>query len=315
MAVSVDYNLLRQLQVLLEERGVTRAAARLHVSQSAMSIALARLRGHYDDPLLVRRGNRHDLSPLGERLLTAVPAAIAQAEHVFRLQSRFDPVTSTRSFSIAGVDYAVARIAPALTRIAQREAPNVRFEFPAVGPGLVDSLPGALQTIDIVILPHGYLADEPHLDLPAERWACLVDAASAMGDRPSADELLTRPWVHSLAARDGMTPARQQLRFRGVEPSIAAATPHFFVIPSLLAGTDRVAIVPEGFARMAAAMEPRLRVVTPPVGLDPVRDAFWWHADRAHDSGHAWLRGVLAQVSSVVSRNSDDGHTDIAGSG
>ena len=71
---ATDYNLLRPLRALLEERNVTRAAERLHVSQSAMSIALAKLRRHYGDPLLVRRGNRHDLTPLAERLL-ARPAS------------------------------------------------------------------------------------------------------------------------------------------------------------------------------------------------------------------------------------------------
>lgn len=309
--VAIDYNLLRPLRALLEERNVTRAAERLHVSQSAMSIALARLRRHYDDPLLVRQGNRHDLTPLAERLLGALPQAIAETEQIFRLQSRFDPVTSTRSFVIAGVDYAIAHIAPELTRIVAREAPNVRFEFPAADAALVNGLPGSLRTIDGAILPHGYLVDQPHLDLVTDRWVCLVDAASALGDQPTADELLTRPWVHNLAPREGMGPARQQLQFRGIDISIAAVTPHFFVMPSLIVGTDRVALVPEGFARMAVRMEPRLRLVVPPVDLDPVRDAFWWHADRAHDAEHVWLRGVLDRVGADI-RDAHDRDTQTA---
>ena len=138
---AIDYNLLKPLRALLEERSVTRAAARMHVSQPTMSTLLARLRVHYGDVLLVRRGNQHVLTPLGERLLAALPQVIVEADQIFRLQSRFDPVTSTRSFSLAGVDYAVARIAPALTRIVEREAPNVRFEFPAVDARLVNGLP------------------------------------------------------------------------------------------------------------------------------------------------------------------------------
>lgn len=308
---AVDFNLLRPLRVLLEERNVTRAAERLHVSQSAMSITLRRLRRHYDDPLLVRRGNRYDLTPLAERLLGALPHAIAEAEHVFSLQSRFDPVTSTRQFVIAGVDYTIARIAPALTRIVEREAPNIGFEFPAVDGAFVNALPDSLRTIDGVIFAHGYLADHPHLDLVTEAWVCLVDGASGLSANPTADELLTRPWVHNLTPRESMGPARQQLQFRGIDISVAAVTPHFFVMPSLIVGTDRVALVPQGFGRMAVQLEPRLQVVDPPLDLEPVRDAFWWHSDRSVDAEHAWLRSVVDRAGTAI-RIAHSGHAQTA---
>ncbi|WP_417564766.1 LysR family transcriptional regulator [Microbacterium sp.] len=303
--VAIDYNLLRPLRMLLEERSVTRAAVRMHVSQPSMSVALSRLRAHYEDPLLVRHGNRHELTPLGERLLAALPKAIDEMEQVLRLQSRFDPVTSTRRFTIAGIDYTIARLAPVLNRIVEREAPNVRFEFPEADRVLVNGFPDSLRTIDGVIMPHGYITAHPHVDLVAEPWVFLLDAASDLSEHPTPDELLTRPLVHNLAARDGMTPAQQQLQFRGIDMTIAAVTPHFFVMPSLLIGTGRVALVPEGFARIAARMEPRLRVVASPLELDPVRDAFWWHADREHDAEHIWLRGVIERAHRVI-QNPDE---------
>lgn len=309
---SIDYNLLRPLRALLEERNVTRAAERLHTSQSAMSIALSRLRSHYDDPLLLRRGNQHDLTPLGERLLQDLPRAIAETEQIFALQSRFDAATSTRAFTIAGVDYAIARIMPALNRIVQREAPNVRFEFPAADAALVNSLPDALRLIDAVIMPHGYGAGQAYIDLFTDAWVCLVDGDSGLNDPPSAQELLSRPWVQTISAREGMTPAIHQLQSRGIDVTVAAVTPHFFVVPALLIGTDRIALVPESFARMATAMQPRLRMVTAPLDLDPVRDAFWWHRDRGHEAEHRWLRSILRRIGDSVIPDSDDGHTKIA---
>ncbi|MGX5697156.1 LysR family transcriptional regulator [Agromyces soli] len=305
----IDYNLLRPLRALLEERSVTRAARRMHMSQPAMSGALARLRAHYDDRLLLRHGNQHVLTPLGERLLAAIPHAIAEAEQVFRLQSRFDPATSSRSFTIAAVDYMTARIAAPLSRIVEREAPNVRFDFPSADGRLVNAMPDALRTIDGAILPHGYVLDQPHIDFGPEAWVCLVDSASGVPEQATADELFTRPWVQTVPVREGMSPARQQLRFRGIDPRVVAATPHFFVVPSLLIGTDRVAIVPEAFARMAVESEPRLRMVVAPLDLDPVRDAFWWHRDREHDAEHVWLRSVLERVRDGLIRDPDGGHT------
>jgi len=300
VAAPADYNLLKPLRALLEERSVTRAAARMHVSQPVMSHHLSRLRAHYGDVLLIRRGNRHTLTPLAERLLAALPQVLAEADQLFQLQGRFDPVTSTRTFTIAGVDYAVARIAPALSAITAREAPNVRFEFPPVDARLVNGFPDSMRTIDAVILPHGYLVDQPHVDLPLERWVCLVDAAAGVSEEPTADELLTRPWVQNLAAREDMNPARRQLQFRGIEIAVAAVTPHFFVIPSLILGTDRVAAVPEGLAAMAITMHPRLRAFSPPLDLAPVHDAFWWLPDREHDVEHVWFRRLLRRVAESV---------------
>ena len=293
---AIDYNLLRPLRALLEQRNITRAAATLHVSQPTMSTALARLRSHYEDPLLIRRGNEHVLSPLAERLLAMLPQLIAETEQIFRLQSQFDPATSTRTFTIAGVDYAISRVAPVLARIVQDEAPLMRFEFPAVDARLVNGLPDSIRTIDALILPHGYVVDRPHLDLPPEDWVILIDRDRGLGASPTAADLLARPWVQNIAARDGMNPVRTQLQLRGIEIRVAAVTPHFFVVPSLVVGTDRVAVVPRGMAAAALRMHPKLEVVEPPFDLDPVRDALWWLPDREHDAEHAWLRGILTKV-------------------
>ena len=97
-----------------------------------------------------------------------------------------------------------------------------------------------------------------------------------------------------------MNPARTQLQFRGIDISVAAVTPHFFVLPSLILGTDRVALVPEGMARLATTMHPRLRIVVPPLELEPVHDAFWWLPDREHDAEHVWLRQMLTRVADEV---------------
>lgn len=301
----MDYNLLRPLRALLEERSVTRAAERLHLSQPSMSGALAKLRAHYDDELLVRRGNHHELTPLAERLLAVLPTVLAEVDHVFRLQSGFDPRTSTRTFILAGVDAVIARIAPPLLRIGAAEAPRARFEFPAADGRLVNAVPDSLRTIDGAFLPHGYASDLARLDLPPEPWVCLVDADAG------AEDLLERPWVETLPAREGMSPATMQLRLRGIELSTVAATPHFFVLPSLLVGTERVALVPRDIGRRVVAEIDRLRMVSPPVELEPIRDAFWWHGDHERDEGHRWLRGALARVRDQLIGEADDGYREL----
>src|SRR6478752_7841326 len=98
----LDLNLLVALDALLTERSVTRAAERLHLSQPALSASLARLRNHFNDPILARRGNAYELTPLALRLSEHTTIALDAARRVFESQATWSPRDSTREFSIYG---------------------------------------------------------------------------------------------------------------------------------------------------------------------------------------------------------------------
>lgn len=294
--ITADYNLLRPLRALLEERSVTRAAERLHVAQPTMSIMLSRLRAHYDDPLLVRAGNSYDLTALGQQLLSQLPTTLREVERVLQLQATFDPLQSTRTFEVLGIDYSVAKVAPALNRIVAAEAPDVRFVFGSALPEVIDGMPDSLRSFDGIILPHGYLADQSHVDLYTDEWVCIVDTNSDISGQATVDELVHRRWVHTLSHQEGMTLARRQMQAHGLGMTMGAVTPQFLVVPSLVTGTDRVAILPESLARSAERRGEGVRVVQLPHPIDPIREAFWWHKDREYDAGHIWFRDVLQRA-------------------
>jgi DNA-binding transcriptional LysR family regulator len=102
----LDLNLLPQLQALLELRNVSRAAERLQLSQPATSAALARLRRHFGDDLLVRVGRAYELTPFAQALLPLVEEAMQHVQRATRIRSGFDPASSERTFVIAASDYA-----------------------------------------------------------------------------------------------------------------------------------------------------------------------------------------------------------------
>src|SRR5690242_6700423 len=99
LMANLDLNLLVTLDTLLRDRNVTRTADHLGVSQPAVSGALARLRRHFDDPLLTRVGNRYELTALAARVAALTGPAIAGVRRVFETTAEFDPSRLDREFT------------------------------------------------------------------------------------------------------------------------------------------------------------------------------------------------------------------------
>jgi DNA-binding transcriptional LysR family regulator len=148
-----------------------------------------------------------------------------------------------------------------------------------------------------MFLPYGYVTDCPHLDVLDDRWVCLIAADNRrVGEHPTAAELLGLQWVSTLDGKHAFTPAGLQLRLCGLVPVISVITPNFFVIPFVLTGTQRVALVQQSFARRVVAELPGLRMIEAPFGLEAIREAFWWHPDRQDEPEHAWFRCLVQRA-------------------
>ncbi|MGO4583283.1 LysR substrate-binding domain-containing protein [Arthrobacter sp. 2RAF6] len=290
----MDLNLLLPLGVLLEERNVSSAAIRLNVSQPTASSFLAKLRRYFDDPLLVREGNIYTLSPLAMRLKEELPTALRSLEQIMRAQSEFSPSTSDHEFTILATDYASWRVGTRLLPWLESLAPSIRIRFDHVLPSHVDGAPDSLKDVDGMLLPHGYLAQQPHVDVLLDEWTCMVASDNPhLGEHPSPEELLAMPWIMTISGRGAFTPAARQLQIAGVDPVVSTITPNFFVIPSLIEGSSRVALMPMALARRAVRTTGRLRLVDPPIPLAALSEAFWWHRDREHEPAHRWFRQQL----------------------
>jgi len=124
----VDLNLLVSLEILLEERHVSKSANRLNLSQSAMSRTLARLRETFDDPLIVRGENGYERTARGEELALHLTETLDRVGGTFS-KTTFDPKTATGSFRISTLDYAEVVLLPEFVRVIRREAPNLEIDI------------------------------------------------------------------------------------------------------------------------------------------------------------------------------------------
>jgi DNA-binding transcriptional LysR family regulator len=290
----IDLNLLVTLGAILEERNLTRAGAKLNLSQPTMSGALARLRRHFGDELLVRSGRRYELSPAAEKLLPVVRVALRQVELTFDETGLFDPATSVRRFSIGVFGQSIVMLA-ALLRQVRELAPGVRFDLRAMPLGLANGDRGKLQH-DLLIGPMGFYqpGGQPEV-LYRDRFVCVLDPANPclVEGSLSLPDLAKLPHASAILPHAIADPVSAELERRGVKPTIAMAATGWLPVTFMVAGTDMVAVVPERLARIVGRAA-GVAVVEPPFGTIEFIEAAWWHPLRATDPALTWLRAQLA---------------------
>jgi len=298
--VSLDLNLLVYLDALLDERNVTRAGERLGVSQPAVSQGLGRLRRHFDDQLLVRRGRDYELTPLARTLQDEVTLTCRLAARVFSAQATFDPATDEREFTLLATDQTVAVLGPALSRALSGVGPGVRIQLRHFGVGDVARFDDDLRGVDGFIAPHTIVRDYPFLDLYTDEWVTVSSPHnSVLGQAPelTREDLARLRWVvaYHNPPRDIAIVVRD-LNSQRIDPVVDVVLDSFQSIPFFVAGTDRIAGLP---GRLAAQLAPLGDLVIRPLPFPtaPLSEAFWWHPTRERDPAHVWLRSVLGRLS------------------
>lgn len=295
----LDLNLVRALDALLAERHVTRAAARLSLTQSAASRALARLREELGDPILVR-GPSGALLPTAraEQLAPVVRRALEELAAAWRGET-FDPKTSQRRFTVSGADYAELVLLPGLTARLAELAPEVSLSFVpmpgdlagALASGEVDALlvPGALGGAGLY---QRHLFDESFVVAmraghPAASGKLTLDRFCALS------HLLIAPRGNPGGAVDNALAAMGRRRH------VAVSVPHFLVAPHVIAASDLVITMA---MRMVAVFSTMFELVTraPPLPVPGFSIHLQWHERTHSDAGHRWFREQLAHVASHV---------------
>jgi DNA-binding transcriptional LysR family regulator len=288
---AVDLNLLAPLDALLEERHVSRAADRLHMSQPAMSRALRRLRDTFGDELLVRRGANYVLTSKAERVQEQLGSILPRLESLFSEES-FDPRSAGQAFRLAATDYVVAVVGAPLLRRILGQSPRSTLRFEAWHHGVFfDVERGAL---DLVLA--GGVAPPPLRteEVFKDHYVCALSADHPLAGRIrlSIDDYLTcdHVVVDVIAGRQGAVD--QRLDALGTPRQAAVTVPYHAFAASAVSGTTLVATLPSRFAARLAD-DGSTRVVGAPVEFDAM--TFWmgWHPRVDNDPVQRWLRDMV----------------------
>jgi DNA-binding transcriptional LysR family regulator len=287
-----DLNLLVVLRALLEERNVTRAGGRLGLSQPATSNALARLRRQFGDDLLVRSGQSMELTPLARSLLDMVSGTLTMAERTYEMTREFDPVASTRSFSVIGSDYGLSLLAAPLRRL-DTLGPEIGVRLGLLRAENLRDPDGLLRRVDLMVAPKAWLRTFPSAPLASDGWVGVVDLANdTVGEVLTVEDLRNLRTVGLYDEPPGGAHIGRQFEVLGIESSARIMVESFLEVPLLVEHTERLGLLPRGLAERAArAMH--LRLVALPFESAVLAEELFWHPVAEHDPGHRWLRELL----------------------
>lgn len=286
----IDLNLLVPLYLMLEERSVTRAAARMGLSQPAMSHALARCRKVLDDELLFRVGTKLQPTDRGRTLLEPLRRLLGEVNHDVFNRPIFDPATSTRRFHIAATSSTALILLPGLLEGFAPIAPRVSIH-------LLPPLKNGDEILGMPEIDAAIVADQVSTTLRRERLYDDRWVVAAAPNNPHIGEAISLTTLSELPhvayeAEGTLIAPYGALEEMGVRADVQLRSHDFAIIPTLVARSESIAIVQ---SRLAAVFEGTGLIRTWPLPFDgPVLGMDLIINPRfRHDPATLWLRSQL----------------------
>jgi DNA-binding transcriptional LysR family regulator len=301
MLSTLDLNLLLVLDSVLRERSVARAAQRLHVTPSAISNSLAKLRAALGDALVTRQGRGIVPTPRALELAPTLTRALAELERVVS-HTPFHAASSTRTFTLAMADALQIAWLPRISSALAHAMPLARLRVVGIDSLLVL---GDLASSE-VDLHLGVPATGPGIhaeSVYAERTVLVARQQHPIcARRPSRQQLgaLAHVGVELAPGRGFRDPVARGYALAKLERRVVVTVPSFSAAAAIAAASDLVATLPQSlFAALTAGA--RLEAVRGPVPRHEIAIALCWH-ERTHRDPAA--RAFRALVRSAVAKGS-----------
>lgn len=300
----IDLNLLVVLDALLKHRSVTRAAEQLHVTPSAVSHSLKRLRSVFGDELLFREGRQMRLTLRAQGLSETLPRVLQQVRRTLSAPVAFQPSTSTRTFRLSAPDF-LASVVPALLQAVGRTAPSVRVEVLPLGQGSIREVTEGRT--DALIGPSA-LEGEGVRAAPLGAWDWAVFGRKG---HPAFRDWSLHAWsccphlkVGTSELR-GSGPIDRRTSELGIERVIGAVVPSFTMAASVLAQTNLLLTVPS-VTLADVAVDHGLEQHPVPFELPRMQLSVFRSAVAGEEPGVRWFLDQVRQVAGALVRSAWD---------
>lgn len=296
---TLDLNLLKALDALLDEKSVTRAARQLGLSQPAVSGILARLRETFDDPLFIRTQRGLLPTPRAEALALPVKEALSRVEALIAPE-HFAPEKAELTLKIAATDYAQQVLLLPLLKALRTEAPGIRLSISPVDTSRFANqlekghLDLALTTPDMG--PDTLKATK----LFDESYVCVLRQGHPALQNGTLDLERFCQLDHAIMSHDGTSfrgATDDALAEHGLTRNVVAALPSFMVLLDLIRTTDMCTLLP----RRLLQDQSGITTAEPPLTVKGFTKIVCWHERTHYDPAHIWLRRKLTTLAMQTS--------------
>lgn len=298
----LDLNLLVALDALLTERSVTRAAARIGISQSAMSHALARLRTTFSDELLTRGPEGMRPTPRALALLAPMQEALAQIQQITAPPAAFDPSTADITFTLGIPDSTEVLLMPILIAHLQASAPGVKLLLHTVDRNrILDDLDSGRVDLGIGVFEQGQTHHKRRI-LNKENYLCIFNADLVGVTAPiSLEDYVRIPHLLTSLVESAHGVVDDALAKIGRKRVIALTSPRFSVMPFVVRQAPVIATMHSRLARFFAESM-GLTVSPAPIALPDVSISMIWHSSNDDVPSQRWLRDTIVALRQSDSR-------------
>ena len=299
----LDLNLLVILDALLEEQSVTKAAERVHVSQPAVSAALAKLRRHTGDALLEEVGRNFRLTPRAQAMIKPVKEILIQIESTIYTGSEFDPAQTDRTFIIAMSSYSAEVLMPGLIEEVTTSYPDISCVVEEISTeslarlkaGSIDCCITFQQTK--LLNPSESIEELSHTHAFSDEWVLVAAAGNDLvKESLSYDDFCALPYIETRLGWNLYSFVERTLDHLNYRPRMNMAVPSFELAITSVMNSDCVAVVPA--LMIDDHLRPLLKVFQPPFEIPTIGEFLVWHSRNDGDSGHTWFRELILEVAS-----------------
>ncbi len=294
--LNLDINLLVIFDTILSERNISLAAERLELAQPTVSNALNRLRRITGDQLFVRTSRGMEPTPHAERIAQPLRQVLATLRSTLKAPRGFEPAAAERTFTLFLTDLGEAYFLPRLLTRLRTLAPGVKLvTLPIPDRNPQSALENGEVDIAIGNLPKlrtGFYQQR----LFREHYICIARADHPLFEgRMTVEKFGRASHAVVLPQGTGHGIVEQTMQKLGLQDRIMLRVQNFLVLPTIVANTDLVAIVPHSVARELSA-EQSFKLVVPPIGLPEFDIKQCWHKRFHTDAGNQWLRSQIAEL-------------------
>lgn len=291
---SVDLNLLVAFDAIFDELNVSRAAARINVTQPTASGMLRRLRATFGDELFLRTSHGLLPTPRAEELAAPIKALVHQAEDILRT-GVFEPATAQATFRLSASDYMQQAVVVPTARLIRQLSPKSRVAaMPRSSVRLAEQL--IRGEVDVCVCALETVIPEMQtLTLFQERYVCVgrkkhrfKESFLPLNRITKCDHLLVDP-----SGRSFVGPIDNALAAARVSRFVAAVLPSFSDLFRLLQTADYLAFVPE---RLVSLRRSELKVFDTELAVSEFEVVAMWHPRFDSEPRHIWLRDLLLDV-------------------